>query len=418
MHKDDKKRIDELFNEYYNGNLSDILDKAIMGWIVSGDHAVEKDLSMSELFSRSVMAAKVPDQNTIESLKEVKKRLGMFPGELGKTGLTDSVHKKSKAQSMWLRAAAVLIPAAIVFSVYLAIDRSPSDPVQGRWITVSSGPDIKHMELPDNSTVEVYSGMISYPEDFSGERLVRIDGKTYFDVEKAEGRTFTVESDYFTIEVLGTAFLVHSPADTEHSTIDLYRGSIRVVAGDEEYIVEPGSHLEYFHATGETVITGMAPGEITEKEAPVSDGHSSVSLQGAEDIQNGASLPTPSEAVVPSVRSIPDIVFDWQKLIEMMEADSNYPYSRQVVSIIERGRSDAQITARLKELNDGKTYEYIAERYIVLLKAAPGDTSRGRNNARTGAGQDGEQPQTIDLHPDIQTTVRIKTPEETQNQTD
>ncbi len=273
MNKNDKKRIDKLLGEYYRGNLPEGLDETLRGWLVSDDHRDGKDLSLSEMFFRTVKAEKVPDQNTIDSLIEVKKILKMFP-ENQRNAILDSSQNNAKAARkrmalrVCLRVAAVLIPAIMSVGVYMALDRATLATPEESWITVAAGPDAAHVKLPDSSEVTLYSGTIGYPENFGGERRVRLDGKANFQVAKAEGRTFTVESKHFSIEVLGTIFTVNSPSDAAQSTVDLYHGSVRVVAGGKEYTLEPGRHFEYTHSTGEATVTMIPLGGLTYETMP------------------------------------------------------------------------------------------------------------------------------------------------------
>ncbi len=115
---------------------------------------------------------------------------------------------------------------------------------------------------------------------------------------------------------------------------------------------------------------------------------------------------------------------DWSTLVNIMKTDRECQYSCQVISIVENGKSDAQIVGRLKELNGGQTLDYIVERHGALLRAAAGKPAV-RGDSFRAAMKDAApppvtdtapavkgQPQTIDIRPDIHTTIRVKSPAE------
>jgi len=77
-----------------------------------------------------------------------------------------------------------------------------------RMIVLSSGDSIRQVRLPDGSLVWLNrNSELSYPETFAkNERLVKLKGEAYFDVEKDPERPFITETGGSRTRVLGTEF--------------------------------------------------------------------------------------------------------------------------------------------------------------------------------------------------------------------
>lgn len=84
--------------------------------------------------------------------------------------------------------------------------------------------------LADGSRVWLNSeSRMQYPEYFSGTtRTVNLEGEAFFDVQKAEGKSFVVTTRKMSIEVLGTTFNVTAYADADQISATLVEGSVEV----------------------------------------------------------------------------------------------------------------------------------------------------------------------------------------------
>lgn len=90
--------------------------------------------------------------------------------------------------------------------------------LQPEWIEVQTAlNEIKVIELADGSTVSLNeNSSLTYPESFQlDNREVRLKGEAYFEVEKAEGKRFTVFAEGTKTEVIGTAFYLQAYPDEE-----------------------------------------------------------------------------------------------------------------------------------------------------------------------------------------------------------
>ncbi|PUZ26263.1 hypothetical protein DCC81_18740 [Chitinophaga parva] len=102
-------------------------------------------------------------------------------------------------------AAAVLLPFIGVTSWYLL------KPAPVQWLSISTNAqEVRSVQLPDGSTAWLYAGTtLEYPAQFTGrERLVKIKGEAFFDVQPAPDQPFIVADHQLSIKVLGTSFNV------------------------------------------------------------------------------------------------------------------------------------------------------------------------------------------------------------------
>lgn len=104
--------------------------------------------------------------------------------------------------------------------------------------------------LPDGSVVKLNSGSkIIYPEHFSGDkREVILEGEAFFDVKQDTIKRFFVRSGNVEVQVLGTAFNVHSYTDQENIMVAVKRGKVDVKPADQEAISLVASEMVVYNS--------------------------------------------------------------------------------------------------------------------------------------------------------------------------
>lgn len=109
------------------------------------------------------------------------------------------------------------VAASIAFLMALGIWFSAQNK-GAEWIEVQTAlNETKIVELPDGSRISLNeNSLFSYPENFLKEnREVRLTGEAFFEVQKAEGKRFTVYAGNTKTEVIGTAFYLQAYPDQE-----------------------------------------------------------------------------------------------------------------------------------------------------------------------------------------------------------
>lgn len=154
----------------------------------------------------------------------------------------EAVINKSKNRSIVnktiLSAAASLV---LLFATYYYISERENT------VVVAKGEE-QIINLPDGSSVHMNGDSeLSYKRWFTNNRKVKLSGEAFFDVVKLNGKTFTVHTNDFDIEVLGTSFNVKNYDTDRDKKVSLQTGKVRLTSLDGSKLVtlEPGQRFVY-----------------------------------------------------------------------------------------------------------------------------------------------------------------------------
>lgn len=126
----------------------------------------------------------------------------------------------------------------------------------------------RSVELPDGSQVKLNANStLRLDRDWSEDhtRRVWLEGEAYFQVQKKPqtGARFQVTTNDLTVEVLGTAFNVHSRG--EATEVFLEEGQVRLDIGTDStgaLFLQPGEKLAYSRSRRAILDSGQASAEI------------------------------------------------------------------------------------------------------------------------------------------------------------
>lgn len=115
---------------------------------------------------------------------------------------------------------------------------------------VERGNSLTHT-LPDNSVIELNAdSKIKYDsKKWNTNRALVLDGEAYFKVEK--GQKFTVNTDYGSINVLGTSFNIYSREDKFE--VHCTTGKVEVATKDGETLILNPDEKTYLNKEGDLV---------------------------------------------------------------------------------------------------------------------------------------------------------------------
>lgn len=154
--------------------------------------------------------------------------------------------------SGWKIAASIIL----FFGIGLyAIEMLPSDTpksLETTFLTFENAKGmIKKVKLPDGSVVSLFHDTnIQVAENFSENRLVKLSGEAFFEVERDTLHPFRVESANLTTEVLGTSFLIKNLADQEE-IVAVITGLVKVSDHtDTAFMLTPNLRLDYSNQKG------------------------------------------------------------------------------------------------------------------------------------------------------------------------
>ena len=124
-------------------------------------------------------------------------------------------------------AAAILIIIAIgIPSVYFGVIRNTVDT---KVVTQMADKGVSTVDLPDGSRVFLNEGAsITYPDEFTERRNVRLKGEAFFEVMSDPMNPFTVRSGKVVVSVLGTSFNIKPLGRSDEVEVLVQTGEVRM----------------------------------------------------------------------------------------------------------------------------------------------------------------------------------------------
>lgn len=167
----------------------------------------------------------------------------------------DRIIDRAKRRRLLFRAAALLIPCALILGMWLNLNSRLGGMLfttPAMEETASRRGERREIIFQDGSKVFLNAGtQISYPQHFGlAERRVVLDGEAYFEVTPNARRPFVVEIGSAAVKVLGTSFNVKA-YDTEPKVdVVLIEGKIEFSHGKQQFEMAPSQRLIFDKADG------------------------------------------------------------------------------------------------------------------------------------------------------------------------
>lgn len=172
-------------------------------------------------------AASIPKYNVNEEITKLQKQKNIkIKSSISKS----KVHKNKQ----WLKiAASLLILLSISYFVKLSFNNNP--------LYTTDLAEQKKINLPDLSTVNLNAGstLNFEKENWATNRDISLKGEGYFQV--AKGSTFSVNTSYGTVRVLGTKFNIKQRKDLFEVTC--YEGLVEVEHNKKTYLLKKGHYF-------------------------------------------------------------------------------------------------------------------------------------------------------------------------------
>ncbi|WP_101690929.1 FecR family protein [Dysgonomonas massiliensis] len=158
--------------------------------------------------------------------------------------------------------AAILLPIVLIIGIYLY-----SKPQEIDYLTVSADLGEKaSINLPDGSKVAINSGSeIMYSTAYNrNERVLKLQGEAYFDVESDKDKPFIVECGDVKIKVLGTKFGINAYKDENIVSVVLNSGKVEFITPKETLVMKPDDRVSYDKSTQNTTTEQVNAEDYTE----------------------------------------------------------------------------------------------------------------------------------------------------------
>ena len=170
----------------------------------------------------------------------------------------------SSLKRVWMRSASVWTVAASIALLVSLIGFYQWQQKQPDWVTFTAeAQQVKQLTLPDQTEISLAGGSrLTYDARHYGQemRLVRLEGKAFFEVWHDEARPFRVETAESRVTVLGTRFQV--VAGKEQTTVDVVSGKVGFALREKTDSVALTAGLQAYYTSGDQRI------KVTEQPNP------------------------------------------------------------------------------------------------------------------------------------------------------
>ena len=159
----------------------------------------------------------------------------------------------SSLKRVWMRSASVWTLAASIALLVSLIGFYQWQQKQPDWVTFTAeAQQVKRLTLPDQTEISLAGGSrLTYDARHYGQemRLVRLEGKAFFEVWHDEARPFRVETAESRVTVLGTRFQV--VAGKEQTTVDVVSGKVGFALREKTDSVALTAGLQAYYTSGD-----------------------------------------------------------------------------------------------------------------------------------------------------------------------
>ena len=230
---------------YFNGEATHEEEAMIDAFIKQGEEQASLFNQWMEEWEASIFSTPAPAvdqawqrlQETIDHADEEE----TSPAHTGRT-----VHMQWWHKAVAAAAIIVIIGCAAIWSL------SGSTATQTYLCSAPAGSKTQ-VTLPDGSKVWLNGGSsLAYTNQFNNDnRRVELHGEAYFEVQKHQGKPFTVHTQGYDVTVKGTKFNVSAYDDDPISTTTLMEGKVELSDGKQNLSLAPGDAVQLDKATGQ-----------------------------------------------------------------------------------------------------------------------------------------------------------------------
>lgn len=211
---------ERLIARYLNGECSPEDEKALLQWVATSPENKKRFLEIKDTWDASL---KTSQRDTEQLLKFYQRQ---------------ALQKPTRSFPGWLPgavAAAVLLIGFLIGSMLQPGFFDQQAQIQSYYVPQGSKSELV---LADGTKVKLNAdSRLEISPDFSAtNRVVRLAGEGYFEVEADANHPFTVQTDKFDVLVTGTKFNVSSYAEDQKISATLSEGKIKLTTINKQVV--------------------------------------------------------------------------------------------------------------------------------------------------------------------------------------
>ena len=230
---------DKIIERYLSGECSQADIEQILCWLKDSDENCKEWLKLKIVSAKSNYIYFSDPKHIENSYKELLERQ-----HIKRKIERDVTHKFTLRFMRYAASILILIGLTFILHKYISVGKNPKMLV----VTVDENDPVKLLILEDSSKVWLSAGSrIEYPEKFRNkERRVSVEGKVFFNVLKDDNRPFYVDTETYSVKVLGTSFEINAFKYSQTSDVTLVEGNIEIHDRNQVYLcnLHPGQQFE------------------------------------------------------------------------------------------------------------------------------------------------------------------------------
>lgn len=230
---------------YFNGEATHEEEAMIDAFIKQGEEQASLFNQWMEEWEASIFSTPAPAVDQAwQRLQEAIDHADEEETSPAHTGRT--VHMQWWHKAVAAAAIIVIIGCAAIWSLSGSI-------VTQTYLCSAPAGSKTQVTLPDGSKVWLNGGSsLAYTNQFNDDnRRVELHGEAYFEVQKHQGKPFTVHTQGYDVTVKGTKFNVSAYDDDPISTTTLMEGKVELSDGKQNLSLAPGDAVQLDKATGQ-----------------------------------------------------------------------------------------------------------------------------------------------------------------------
>lgn len=221
---------------YFNGEATHEEEAMIDAFIKQGEEQAALFNQWMEEWEASIFSTPAPAVD--QAWQRLQETIDSHTGR--------TVHMQWWHKTVAAAAIIVIIGCAAIWSL------SGSTATQTYLCSAPAGSKTQ-VTLPDGSKVWLNGGSsLAYTNQFNDDnRRVELHGEAYFEVQKHQGKPFTVHTQGYDVTVKGTKFNVSAYDNDPISTTTLMEGKVELSDGKQNLSLAPGDAVQLDKATGQ-----------------------------------------------------------------------------------------------------------------------------------------------------------------------
>lgn len=226
----------DLIAKYLSGNINADEREKLLAWVAASNANRAYFDEIAQLWEAS---PEYDDAFTPPDEAGIEKAWMAVEQRVAGAGYTATIRHLSFGKVLLRAAAVILLLISATYWLWHSSESAGDD-----LVAISTGPgEKKTIELPDGSTVWLNEqSRLSYQTGFE-QRQVSLEGEAFFEVRKANGKTFTIQSGDALTTVLGTSFNVRAYPAESNVEVAVKTGKVELKSSnstDNKVLLKPG----------------------------------------------------------------------------------------------------------------------------------------------------------------------------------